>query len=40
MNDSRVRTLNAEDRIISRLTLTFLTTPLILLLLAGLTIAA
>ena len=40
MNTSRIRSLNAEDRLISRLTLTFLVMPLILLILAGLTIAA
>lgn len=40
MNNSRVRSLNAEDRLISRMTLTFLAMPLILLLLAGLTLAA
>ena len=40
MNDTRARTLNAEDRLISRMTLTFLVMPLVLLMLAGLTIAA
>lgn len=40
MNSTKVRALNAEDRLISRMTLTFLAMPLILLLLAGLTIAA
>jgi hypothetical protein len=40
MNNSRVRSLNAEDRLISRMTLTFLATPLVLLMLAALTIAA
>ena len=40
MNNSRVRTLNAEDRLISRMTLTFLVMPLFLLMLAALTLAA
>ena len=40
MNTTKIRSLNAEDRLISRLTLTFLVMPLILLILAGLTIAA
>ena len=40
MNNSKVRTLNAEDRLISRMTLTFLVMPLFLLMLAALTLAA
>ena len=39
MNTSKARTLNAEDRLVSRMTLTFLATPLVLLMLAALTIA-
>ena len=40
MNTSKAHNLKAEDRLISRITLTFLVMPLILLVLAGLTIAA
>jgi hypothetical protein len=40
MNYSKVRRLNAEDSLIYKMTLSFLATPLVLLMLAGLVIAA
>ena len=40
MNNSRVHSLNAEDRLISRMTLAFLATPLVLLMLAAIMVAA
>ena len=40
MNTSRIRSLNAEDRLISRMTLAFLVMPLVLLMLTGLVMAA
>jgi hypothetical protein len=40
MNYSKVRRLNAEDSLIYKMTLSFLVTPLVLLMLAGLVIAA
>jgi len=39
MNYSKARVLNAEDRLISKMTLTFLFTPLVFLVLAGAMIA-
>lgn len=39
MNSSKVRVLNKEDQLISRMTLTFLLTPLVLLALMGAIIA-
>ena len=40
MKYSNARVLNAEDRLISKMTLTFLFTPLVFLVLAGAMIAA
>ena len=40
MKPSKLHSMNAEDRLISRMTLTFLAMPLILLTLAALTMAA
>lgn len=39
MNSSKARVLNTEDQLISRMTLTFLFTPLVFLALAGAIIA-
>ena len=40
MNNSKARVLNTEDQLISRMTLTFLSTPLVFLALTGAIIAA